>query len=137
MKTLTVHQYWADAIFDHDKDIENRTWNTKYRGELLIHAGKSKTSLSDSEQAIVKAMGTPSQSPILGAIIGKVEIIDCVQNHPSQWAIAGHYHWILSNPKRCEPYYIKGGLSLWDFDETLLKFNNSIKPKLVQLSLFY
>jgi hypothetical protein len=39
MRALTVRQPWAWAIF-HGKPVENRSWATKYRGDLLIHARK-------------------------------------------------------------------------------------------------
>jgi hypothetical protein len=32
-------QPWADQILDGSKIVENRTWNTSYRGPLLIHSG--------------------------------------------------------------------------------------------------
>jgi hypothetical protein len=39
---LTFHQPWASAIARGAKSIETRSWSTKHRGKLLIHAGKSK-----------------------------------------------------------------------------------------------
>ena len=39
MKALTLHQPWAQLIALGVKTIETRTKPTKYRGELLIHAG--------------------------------------------------------------------------------------------------
>ena len=40
MKALTIKQPWASLIIYGDKDVENRSWPTSYRGPLLIHAGK-------------------------------------------------------------------------------------------------
>ena len=40
MKALTIKQPWATLIMQGDKRFEFRSWQTKYRGELLIHAGK-------------------------------------------------------------------------------------------------
>lgn len=37
MKALSLMQPFAWAIF-HGKNVENRSWNTYYRGPLLIHA---------------------------------------------------------------------------------------------------
>lgn len=39
MKCLTVRQPWAHMIANLGKTIENRTWETRYRGLLAIHAG--------------------------------------------------------------------------------------------------
>ena len=42
MKVLTIKQPYATLIAEGIKEYEFRTWKTKYRGELLIHAGKGK-----------------------------------------------------------------------------------------------
>ena len=42
MKVLTIKQPWATLIMQKDKRFEFRSWRTKYRGDLLIHAGKEK-----------------------------------------------------------------------------------------------
>lgn len=39
MKALTVRQPWASLIAAGVKTIETRSWSTKYRGPLAIHAG--------------------------------------------------------------------------------------------------
>jgi hypothetical protein len=140
MKTITIHQYWADAIFDYGKDVENRTWipDNNYRGSLLIHAGKSTKSLNTSNQAILRKTGlTPSNNPVMGAIIGKVDLIDCIRTSQSDWAMPDQWHWILKNPVRCQPYYCSGQFKLWEFDESLLNFTPSNHWKFGhQLSLF-
>jgi hypothetical protein len=38
MKTLSVRQPYASLICGGIKKIENRSWDTPYRGKLLIHA---------------------------------------------------------------------------------------------------
>ena len=40
MKVLTIKQPWATLIMQKDKRFEFRSWQTKYRGDLLIHAVK-------------------------------------------------------------------------------------------------
>ena len=51
------------------------------------------------------------------AIIGSVEIVDCVVNHSSIWAEKGVYNWVLANPilysKPIEN--VKGKPSFWDY----------------------
>lgn len=41
MKALTLHQPWASLVALGVKTIETRSWSTKYRGQLVIHAGRS------------------------------------------------------------------------------------------------
>ena len=92
MKAITIKQPWASLIAAGLKDIENRTWKTNFRGRVLIHAAK--VSVKDGWSALngmqikkvskhkYKLYGDNEDLP-KGAIIGSVEIVDCVQNHPS------------------------------------------------------
>ena len=41
MKAISIRQPWAWLIVHGYKDVENRTWATKHRGPILIHAGKT------------------------------------------------------------------------------------------------
>lgn len=41
MKALTIKEPWATLIIDGYKKYEFRSWKTKYRGKILIHAGMS------------------------------------------------------------------------------------------------
>jgi hypothetical protein len=41
MKILSIRQPWAYLIVAGYKPVENRTWNTSYRGPLLIHASQA------------------------------------------------------------------------------------------------
>ena len=52
------------------------------------------------------------------SIIGSVEIVDCVLNHPSVWAEKGVYHWVLANPILFEKPIVdvKGKLGLWNYE---------------------
>lgn len=123
MKVITIREHWASAIFDQGKDVENRTWKTQHRGNLLIHAGSSKALLKVSKECIEEISSNTIKAPKLGCIIGKVTLVDCVTNSQSDWAVEDCYHWILSNPIRCNPYPITGKLSLWDFDHNLIDWN--------------
>lgn len=42
MKALTVRQPWASLIALGVKTVETRSWSTKYRGPLAIHAGMTR-----------------------------------------------------------------------------------------------
>lgn len=39
MKVITLKQPWASLVANGYKIYEFRSWKTKYRGEILIHAG--------------------------------------------------------------------------------------------------
>lgn len=40
MKAITVRQPWVSLIASGDKKYETRSWPTKHRGPIAIHAGK-------------------------------------------------------------------------------------------------
>jgi hypothetical protein len=93
MKALSIRQPWAWLIAAGYKDIENRTWRTKFRGRIYIHASKDyDPSFSPSKFDI--ALPT---SLACGAIIGEVDIVDCVSHSKSKWFFGPH-GLILSNP---------------------------------------
>ena len=56
MKALSLTQPWAWLVVHGGKDIENRTWNTKVRGEFLIHAAKGMKA-TDRDAAFSAAFG--------------------------------------------------------------------------------
>ncbi|MFA5849961.1 MAG: ASCH domain-containing protein [Bacteroidales bacterium] len=144
MKTLTVKQPWASLIVEGIKDIENRTWKTNFRGRVLIHSSARPVSgfynmaLTPYQNAYVHSNNKlDAFKGVNGAIIGSVEIVDCVINHPSIWAeksegtFVGHtfvhkekdkviWNWVLANPiKFPEPIPAKGKLSFWDYQNIL------------------
>lgn len=145
MKALSIKQPWASLIAHGIKDIENRTWATKYRGTIYIHAsGKpSFNNLTlnlthDQIDQIVLNGSFPldarNEKYLKSAIIGKVDIVDCVINHPSIWAEHSRgwpsdpkviYNWVLANPVLFdEPILnVKGKLSLWEFEGKETKGN--------------
>jgi ASCH domain len=111
MRVLTVRQPWAELIVSGRKDVENRTWATKYRGPLLIHAGAA-----FYQGPYLDACGVPPDAfahATRGAFVGIVELVDCVEQHPSLWAIEGHYHWVLRRARRVPAVACAGQLGLW------------------------
>ncbi|HYH14720.1 MAG TPA: ASCH domain-containing protein [Flavisolibacter sp.] len=84
MKVISVLQPWASLIVMGEKRIETRTWNTKYRGPLLIHAsaGKKKEGhdLWHSKHCWDKCTYNKHFNELpFGAIIGQVNLVDTVK----------------------------------------------------------
>ena len=83
MRALTICQPYAHLIVTPaaelprgltPKRVENRVWQTEFRGSLLIHAGKSRSWLWPKSEGDFGEM-------FFGALIGVVEIIDCIPIH--------------------------------------------------------
>ncbi|NER33028.1 MAG: hypothetical protein F6J93_02940 [Oscillatoria sp. SIO1A7] len=117
VKVLTLRRPWAFAIAQLGKNVENRTWPTKYRGPLLIHAGAA--SDNDAEKWIKKNFGIDLRDlpQPRSQIIAVANLVDCVLDSDSPWAFPGQWHWILENICPCVDDSIgaKGKQGIWNF----------------------
>jgi ASCH domain len=114
-RALTVRQPWAWLIVNGYKDVENRSWATRQRGDILIHAGMSKTDLNES---VLKALRSRfsihfPNTFLHGGVIGVVEILDCKKGTSSRWHQCGLIGWVLAEPRRLPYRKCKGALSLY------------------------
>lgn len=110
MRILTIRQPWAELIIRGRKNVENRSWPTRYRGPIAIHAG----------------MGFDQHEPRIrgqldfGAIIGVVQLVECAQRSGSPWGLRGQWHWLLEDPQRLiTPIQCRGRLGLGILDPTI------------------
>lgn len=136
MKALSIKQPWASLIAHGIKDIENRTWKTHFRGRIYIHASAKGTDVDFTTEQTASLFSNEIWNPETGfkselfpvsAIIGEVDIVDCVINHPSIWAEKTDFsqedpqsiwNWVLANPVLYDKpiLNVKGKLSFWDFE---------------------
>lgn len=129
MKAITIKQPWATLIAEGYKEYEFRTWKTKYRGDILIHAGKT-----IDKKAIERFRYLNLEYP-MGQIIAKATITDCVKVDDKLRDILSkkdpivyksvinktsndwdRYGFKLENVEKIIPIDINGKLSLWDYD---------------------
>ncbi|MDB6024022.1 MAG: hypothetical protein JWM68_245 [Verrucomicrobiales bacterium] len=116
MKTLSIRQPWASLIVAGLKDIENRTWETRFRGPLLIHAGKSRPS-KDEIASIEEEFDLSINVDALpyGGIIGACKVVDCVDTHKSRWFF-GDYGFVLADARAIDFVPCTGKLGLFNFE---------------------
>jgi len=122
MKCLSVSQPYAYLIISGKKTIELRTWNTKFRGEFLVHAPlKVKTDACER-------LGMDKTKLRTGVIIGKVELYDVKMyvsiselksDYKSHLASEGFFHhkygFLLRNPQELRvPIPYKGSLGFFE-----------------------
>lgn len=123
MRALSIRQPWAWLIVHAGKDIENRSWTTKYRGSLLVHAsmGMTKSQYWDTmafiydrdKPLLPHGLQVPGVGELQrGGIIGSVDVVDCVSASESGWFM-GEFGLVLRNPEPLpfQPY--KGSLGLF------------------------
>lgn len=111
MKALSIKQPWAWLILNGGKNIENRTWNTKFRGRFLIHASKQEDKWAMKHFQLIGLINPDDM--IHGAIIGSVELVDVVKSSDSNW-FHGPYGFILKDPKPEVIRFTKGRLGFYE-----------------------
>lgn len=75
MKAITLWQPWATLLACGAKQYETRSWATKYRGPIAIHAS-IKTGIKVSPEFAKVVDEYCSKFP-LGYIIATAELVDC------------------------------------------------------------
>lgn len=127
MKVITIKQPWATLIAEGIKEYEFRTWKTKYRGEILIHAGKG-----IDKKAMEKYKHLNLDYPS-GCIIAKANLVDCIEINAAARDMLSKknslvyssvikdtewkgYGFKLENISKVKEIEVNGKLSLWDYD---------------------
>lgn len=137
MKAITICQPYAHLIVGGSKRVENRTWPTRHRGRIYIHAGKSREWLTpftddlgnewqhlDGNTILVKRLA-------FGAIVAIASLVDCIEktkidsgacDEAYPWLRAhphthGPWCWILADVTPIGPWPWRGAQGLFDIDE--------------------
>ena len=125
MKALSIRQPWAWQIIYGGKDLENRTWHTKFRGRFLVHAaqGMTKRELAEANRfCMVRGLPIPMELASLqrGGIIGSVELVDSVDHSDSPWYM-GEKGFVLRDPQPLPFMAMKGRLGFFDVPDEVLQ----------------
>lgn len=136
MRVLSGRQPWWWAILHAGKRIENRRWNTKYRGPILLHAAKGCTSLEYADayhwmmrRDLAPEMGIPGLASMQrGGIVGRARIVDVLPPHVGQpcnhvldhfdsgvdtrWHMPEQFGFVLADVETIPFFPWKGGLGL-------------------------
>ena len=132
MKVLSLTEPCATLIKEKKKLIETRSWKTNYRGELYIHA--SKTKIPKEWRCNLELMSLVNDTLLnYGKIICKCKLVDCVcmtkdfinnikTNNYQEYICGiyeeGRYAWILEDIEPLDkPIKTKGHLSIWNYEE--------------------
>lgn len=127
---LSISRPWTTAILRHGKNVENRSWQTNYRGPIYLHAAKSwdpaaapfdiavnRLSLSEGMRL---AIDEPSRHPT--GIVAVARLTGICSVWPDgrgpcdcgAWAARGQYHWQLAGVVALpEPVPCRGFQGLW------------------------
>lgn len=138
MKALTICQPYASLIVGWAgidaadvKRVENRSWPTRYRGPLLIHAGCSTKWMKTWDGP---TPGDDNQAMSFGYIVGSVEVVNCLtievvrklaaKKLEMEWLkyyASGPWCWILRRPRRLiTPIVYRGRQGLFNVPDDVL-----------------
>ena len=126
MKVITIKQPWATLIAKGYKKYEFRTWKSKYRGDILIHAGKG------IDKEAVKRFECYNLEYPTGCILAKATMSDCIEvteefrckrkidNELVYRGIQDRnwngFGFKMDNVVEIDPIKINGQLGLWNYD---------------------
>ena len=127
MKALSIRQPWVELILAGRKTIELRTWHTKYRGKIAIHAAQKMNTQH------CKTYDLDPDSLVRGALAGTVELVEIIKldetqyealrdSHlsPKDWP-GGLYGWKFMQPIRLEqPIVMNGKQGLFTVADDLI-----------------
>lgn len=131
MRVISSRQPGASAIIYGAKTVEIRSWTTRHRGPILIHATKDWD--LEVEKALIDVMPALSKRGFpLGGIIGVVSIDQSFQyvswemfdkhhhlhRNPSEWYVRGKtYGWMLSKPRPMDFVACIGQQGIWHHED--------------------
>ena len=135
MKALSIKQPWVWAILNGGKDVENRTWTSKHRGWIALHASaKPMPATDDDFPGRVRCPDLKSLD--YSAICGVARVVDITPKSRSKWFWRPddgtiNYGWVLADvtplPK---PIDCKGTLGLWKVPPNIVRAIKRQLPKL-------
>lgn len=102
IRAISIRQPWCHHILYDGKDVENRSWPTKFRGLVLIHASGG---VDPGDRAMVRRMGMPT-----GGIVGIMRITDCITESDSDWFF-GPYGFVIAEARPLRFVPCKGTIS--------------------------
>ena len=124
MKAITIKQPWVHAILHEGKDIENRSWQRRFRGWLAIHAsGQPRRGAKFPGGLRVPNLDTLDYS----AICGVARVVDIVTKSRSKWFWSPddgstNYGWVLADVRALKkPIPCKGSLGLWEVSPKIFR----------------
>ena len=127
MKALTLTQPWASLVALGLKQVETRSWATRYRGPLAIHAAKGFPSSARQFAEVERALRRiPGRLPF-GAVLCTVDLVDCQPTQDIAPTLTGlerlygdytwgRWAWVFKSLSVLEaPVGAKGALGLWEW----------------------
>lgn len=126
LRALSIQQPWVHAILHLGKDVENRTWSTKCRGWIALHASARPRAATDDD--FPRGIRCPDLDLLeYSAILGVARLVDVRERSRSKWTDRPedgsiNYSWLLADPIALKkPISCNGKLGLWKVSPNLVR----------------
>ncbi|MFI6158160.1 ASCH domain-containing protein [Kitasatospora sp. NPDC051170] len=117
---LTIRQPWLAAILAGEKTVENRSWPTKHRGPVVLHAARALARDAQADPLVRAVLARPGAPALTtGALVATANITDCHRDTGCcrPWGLPGLWHWTLTDVQALpDPIPAAGRLGLWRLD---------------------
>lgn len=140
MKAISIKQPWAWLIISGYKTVENRKWYTAHRGDILIHASKSKLDLERDIEIVRRrfGIGIDPEKLVFGKVLAVADLIACTKE-PAEpidryWHDAGCFAWCLRRIRPIEPFSIRGRLNLFEVPFSFEDYPDQIKEPIPSMA---
>ena len=127
MTAMSLVQPWGELIVTGKKNIENRSWKTKKRGYVAIHASRSKDRKRFERCREEFRLLVDPEDVDFGAVIGFAELVDIVDEETvskksRKWLEDGNYGFVFENVVRLdEPVEVLGHMGFWTLEGDALE----------------
>jgi activating signal cointegrator 1 len=131
MRCISLWQPWSTLIAIEAKHYETRSWGTSYRGDIVIHAAKTRDELyacyAEPFKSVLKAAGLHAVDIPVGAALCIAKLTDCIRMTPEfidamtpqerafgDWK-PGRFAWKLEDIRPfAQPIKMRGAQGLFD-----------------------
>ncbi len=134
---ISLIQPWAWLMLElppeHRKDVENRTWNTRFRGDVWVHASKGMTAddYAGALDTAAEILGYIPRAPSFhdikrGGIVGRFRIVEVVPPRdpravgdlrvlppPRRWHFPDQFGFVVRDARAVPFVPCKGALGFW------------------------
>mgnify|MGYP003584899692 CR=1 FL=1 len=140
MKAISVRMPFPALIMAGIKDLESRTWDTKFRGDLLICAGKTPHKLFREYDHTTNMLSLDNhyaeshyqvaeEFMLLGGkaccVVNVVNVrfmyLSDMERACCDWE-PDVYVWELKDIRPIEPFDVHGRLNFFEVDDSLIKY---------------
>ena len=117
-KALSIKPPWIELIISGKKWIETRTWQTNYRGKILLVSCKT------ADEYVARHFRGLFEPMPRGHALAIANLVDCVPMKKQHAGKGGSmcnyipvlYSWIFKDVEAINPFPVRGQLKIYDVE---------------------